>query len=130
MAYPPPTVWQWQAFYAKRIRLITLYEDRKNFMWRFARWLRKEIGSLWTFLTEEGVSPTNNHAERMLRFAVSWRKRSQGTYSEKDDLWVEHILSLRQTYRLKSKQTFPVLIDAMNTYFKEQSPDLAWISQH
>jgi len=37
-----------------------------------------EIESLWTFLSEQGVDPTDNHAERMLRFAVLWRKSSQG----------------------------------------------------
>ena len=129
MAHSPPTVGQWQAFYARLIRLITLYEGRKDDAGRFARRIRKEIDSLWTFLIEEGVSPTNNHAERMLRFAVLWRKRSQGTCSEKGDRWVERILSLRQTCRLRSKQTFPVLVDAMTAYFKEQSPDLTWISQ-
>ena len=129
MAHSPPTVGEWQAFYARLIRFITLYEGRKDDAGRFARRLRKEIDSLWTFLIEEGVSPTNNHAERMLRFAVLWRKRSQGTCSEKGDRWVERILSLRQTCRLRSKSTFPVLVDAMTAYFKEQSPDLAWISQ-
>jgi transposase len=129
MAHAPPTIGQWQAFYARLIRLITLNEDRKDDAGRFARRLRREIDSLWTFLIDEGVSPTNNHAERMLRFAVLWRKRSQGTSSEKGDRWVERILSLRQTCRLRSKQTFPVLVDALHAYFKEQSPDLAWIAQ-
>ena len=43
--------------------------------------------------------------------------------------WVERILSVRQTCRIRSKRTFPVLVDAMNAFFKEQTPDLAWISQ-
>lgn len=30
--------------------------------------------ALWTFLYEEGVEPTNNHAERMVRRGVLWRK--------------------------------------------------------
>ena len=128
MAHSSPTVGQWQAFYARLIRLIALYEGRKDDVGRFAGRLRKEIDSLWTFLIEEDVSPTNNHAERILRFAVLWRKRSQGTCSENGDGWVERILSLRQTCRLRSKQTFPVLVDAMTAYFKEQSPDLAWIT--
>jgi hypothetical protein len=40
-----------------------------------------EMDLLWLFLQESGVAPTNNHAERMLRFALLWRKRSFGTVS-------------------------------------------------
>ena len=129
MAHSPPTQGQWNAFYARLIRLISIYEDRKDDAGRFVRRLHREIECLWTFLVEEGVAPTNNHAERMLRFAVLWRKRSYGTRSDKGNRWVERILSLRQTCRLRNKRTYPVLVDAMGAYFKEQSPDLAWISQ-
>ncbi|MBM4289554.1 MAG: transposase, partial [Deltaproteobacteria bacterium] len=31
---------------------------------KFARRLARELEYLWTFLYEQGVSPTNNHAER------------------------------------------------------------------
>ncbi len=87
------------------------------------------MDSLFTFLVEEGVEPTNNRAERMIRFAVLWRKRSYGTKSDKGNRWVERILSLRQTCRLQGKSTFEVLVDAMTCYFKEQEPDLEWIQQ-
>jgi transposase len=66
---------------------------------------------------------------RALRFAVLWRKRSLGTKSDKGDRWVERILSLRQTCRVRGRQTFPVLVEAMTGYFKGQPPDIAWISQ-
>ncbi|MDX2451274.1 MAG: hypothetical protein QNK21_01410, partial [Desulfosarcina sp.] len=46
-------------------------------------------------------------AERALRFGVLWRKRSLGTQSEKGGHWVERILSLKETCRLRSKQTYP-----------------------
>lgn len=36
---------------------------------------------LWTFLRIEGVEPTNNAAERGLRRAVVWRRKSFGTQS-------------------------------------------------
>ncbi|MCI5208064.1 MAG: IS66 family transposase, partial [Candidatus Electrothrix sp. ATG2] len=78
---------------------------------------------------EEGVDPTNNFAERMIRFAVLWRKRSQGTKSDKGNRWVERILSLRQTCRLQGKSTFEVLTDAVRSYFRQQTPDLDWIRQ-
>ncbi|MBN1304197.1 MAG: transposase [Anaerolineales bacterium] len=34
---------------------------------------------LWMFVDHEGIEPTNNVAERALRRAVIWRKRSFGT---------------------------------------------------
>jgi hypothetical protein len=67
------------------------------------------IGHLWLFLKEQGVAPTNNHAERTLRFAVLWRKRSFGTRVDKGERFVERILSLRQTCRLQSKRVYPYI---------------------
>ena len=40
------------------------------------------------FLNEPGVEPTNNRAERALRFGVLWRKGSLGTASAKGNAWV------------------------------------------
>jgi transposase len=61
--------------------------------------LKHEV-SLWTFVREEGVEPTNNNAERPLRRAVLWRRKSFGTQSESGSRFVERILtaitSLRQ----------------------------------
>ena len=82
---------------------------------------------LWTFLEHEGVEPTNNRAERALRFAVLWRKRSLGTQSEKGNRWVERILSLKETCRLQAKSTFQVLLDCIRAYLSNSAPDLAWI---
>jgi transposase len=129
MAHAPPTLGEWRAFYARFIRLTTRHHGKKTEAGKFAARLLREIDSLWVFLEKAGVSPTNNHAERMLRFAVCWRKRSYGTVSDKGNRWVERILSLRQTCRLQSKRTFPVLVEAIDCYFKERKPDLAWISQ-
>ena len=129
MAHAPPTNGEWRAFYARFIRLITRHHGKKDETGKFAARLFREIDSLWVFLEKAGVSPTNNHAERTLRFAVCWRKRSLGTVSDKGNRWVERILSVRQTCRLQTKRTFPVLVEAIDCYFKEQKPDLAWISQ-
>jgi len=129
MAHGPPTIGEWRAPHARLIRLITLHRESNDAAGKFARRLEKELDSLWLFLVTEGVAPTNNHAERMLRFAVLWRKRSQGTASEKGNRWVERILSLRQTCRLRSRNLFHTLVDAINAHFGGHRPDLAWISQ-
>jgi transposase len=78
-------------------------------------------------VVEEGVEPTNNRAERALRFAVLWRKSMQGTYNAKGNRWVEQILSLRETCRLRGIPTFPVLVEAVTGYFNGQYPDTSWI---
>jgi len=129
MAHAPPTLGQWRAFYARLIKLIVRNLGKKNDAGRFAARLMREINSLWVFLEKEGVSPTNNHAERMLRFAVCWRNRCFGSSSEKGQRWTERMLSLRQTCRLRSKQTYPTLVHAIDAHFKNEKPDLSWISQ-
>ena len=85
------------------------------------------MAHLWVFLVEDGVEPTNNRAERALRFAVLWRRMMQGSFNEKGDRWVERILSLRQTCRIQKRSTFNVLVEAFDSYFKGLAPDVAWI---
>ena len=82
MARVPPSAGQWSAFYARLCRLIALYRESKSEAGKFVRRLEGEMECLFTFLVEEGVEPTNNLAERTLRFGVLWRKRSQGTRSD------------------------------------------------
>ena len=127
MAKAPPTVGEWRAFIARFHRLISIYGDRKDAAGRLVRHLEREMEHLWLFLQEVGVEPTNNLAERTLRFGVLWRKRSLGTASESGDNWVERILSLRQTCRIQGRRTFLVLVDAMAAAFQTRSPSLDWI---
>ena len=129
MAHSPPTSSEWQHFYVNFMNLIIRNHGKDNDAGKFAARLLREIDSLWVFLENAGVSPTNNHAERMLRFAVCWRKRCYGNVSEKGQRFVERILSLRHTCKLRNKRTFPVLIDAISCYFKGIKPDLVWIVQ-
>lgn len=62
--------------------------------------------ALWTFVTHEGVEPTNNHAELELRDFVLWRRRSFGTRSERGDRFAERIMTVVRTAR---KQGIDVL---------------------
>ncbi|MBF0339757.1 MAG: transposase, partial [Magnetococcales bacterium] len=83
--------------------------------------------SLWVFLEVEGVETTNNRAERAARFGVLWRKRSQGTSSDKGNRWVERILSLRETCRIRRLPSFPILVEAVQAKFQNRTPDISWI---
>jgi len=60
-------------------------------------------GDLWTFASVEGVEPTNNTAERAIRPAVLWRRKSFGTQSERGSRFVERMLTVRATLRQQSR---------------------------
>lgn len=127
MAKAPPSGGEWRAWYARLCRLIDRYHDRADEAGRLTRRLQREMASLWVFLSEQGVEPTNNRAERSLRFAVMWRKGSSGTDSDQGNQWVERTLSLRQTCRQLGQSTFSVLVDAVTSFFQGRQPDLAWL---
>jgi hypothetical protein len=80
-----------------------------------------------TVLETSGGSDPLAEFNRALRFAVLWRKISQGSYNAKGDRWVERILSLRETCRLRGRPTFPVLVHAVTCSFNGQYPDISWI---
>ena len=67
---------------------------------------------LWTFVYDQNVDPTNNLAERVVRQAVLWRKRSFGTQSERGARYVERILTVCATCRLQGKSIVGYLREA------------------
>jgi transposase len=124
-----PTVGQWRAWYARFSALVNRHTARPDNAGTFARRLAREGEALWVFLDVPGVDATNNVAERAHRFGVMWRKRSQGTCSEKGNRWVERVLSLRHTCRIRGQPTFPILVEAVPCLFKGKVPDLSWINR-
>ena len=70
--------------------------------------LKLEI-SLWTFTRIEGVEPTNNQAERALRRAVIWRRKSFGTQSETGSRFVERILTVVTTLQQQRRSVLDYL---------------------
>ena len=68
--------------------------------------------ALWTFVTVEGVEPTNNSAERSLRRAVLWRRRSFGTQSSSGSQFVERVLTAVTTLRLQHRDVLDYLTAA------------------
>jgi transposase len=68
--------------------------------------------AMWTFVEVEGVEPTNNHAERILRRAVLWRKRSFGTQSEGGSRFVERLLTVSATLTLQGRNVLDYLTQA------------------
>jgi transposase len=72
--------------------------------------------ALWTFARVEGVEPTNNFLERLLRRAVLWRKRSFGCWSAAGCRFVERILTVVQTRRLQGQSVLDYLQDARRAH--------------
>lgn len=72
--------------------------------------------ALWTFLYVEGVEPTNNHAERMVRRGVLWRKCAYGSWSEVGCRFVERMLTVVQTLRLQKRPVLHYLVVAMQAH--------------
>jgi transposase len=72
--------------------------------------------ALWTFARVDGVEPTNNHMERLLRRAVLWRKRSFGSASKAGCRFVERILTVVQTRRLQGRSVLDYLHDAVSAH--------------
>ena len=73
--------------------------------------LKLEV-ALWTFVRVEGVEPTNNSAERGLRRAVLWRRRSFGTQSEDGSHFVERVLTAVTTLRQQKRDVLDYLTEA------------------
>ena len=69
--------------------------------------------ALWLFTTIEGVEPTNNHAERILRSGVLWRKNAFGCHSAAGCRFVERMLTVVQTLRLQKRPVLDYLYRAI-----------------
>ena len=63
----------------------------------------------WLFTSEPGVEPTNNHAERVQRRAVLWRRKSFGCASQAGCRFVERILTVVGTLRLQGRNSLEFL---------------------
>jgi transposase len=69
--------------------------------------------ALWLFAAIEGVEPTNNHAERILRLGVLWRKNAFGCHSAAGCRFVERMLTVVQTLRLQKRPVLDYLYRAI-----------------
>jgi len=86
------------------------------------RELHAHRASLWTYLDQEGIEPTNNASERALRHAVIWRKLSFGTQSAKGSRFVETLLTIIETCRQQTRNVFQFVSDTVKARFANQTP--------
>jgi len=78
--------------------------------------------ALWTFVTQDGVEPTNNAAERALRRAVVWRRRSFGTQSTEGSRFVERLLTVVTTLRQQDRDVLDYLTVACTAVLRGDDP--------
>ena len=71
------------------------------------------LPAVWRFVVTEGVEPTNNHAERLLRRGVLWRKSAFGCSSAAGCRFVERMLTVVQTRRLQGRSVLRYLYEAL-----------------
>jgi transposase len=75
--------------------------------------LLKLEGAMWRFAQVEGLEPTNNLAERMLRPGVIWRKKSFGSESRGGCRFVERMLSVTASVKLRGGNVMDYLAAAV-----------------
>jgi len=71
---------------------------------------------LFTFLEHEGVEPTNNSAERVLRTAVQWRKISFGNRSRNGEIATARLLTVAQTCKRQRRHVLTYLTDVVRCH--------------
>ena len=76
---------------------------------------------MWTFVEVEGVAPTNNLAEQLIRFYVIWRKNSFGTQSERGNLFVERMMTTTTTCKLQGRNRYDYITAAVVAHLKDKS---------
>lgn len=72
--------------------------------------------ALWTFVYVEGVEPTNNYGERLIRHAVMYRKTSFGTQSPEGSRFVERILTTVTTLALQKRNVLDFLTEVLRAH--------------
>jgi len=80
----------------------------------FVKGILKVRQHLFTFVRVEGVEPTNNRAERAIRPAVMWRRKSQATRSERGRRFVERMLTVVGSCRAQGRSIFEFLCDTLD----------------
>lgn len=92
------------------LQLGTFIDHRQTV--KTCRNILKLEAALWTFVDHAGVEPTNNAAERVLRRAVLWRKRSFGSQSERGLRFTERVLTVVTTLRQQQRNVLAYLTAA------------------
>jgi transposase len=79
---------------------------------RTCRNLLKVEKALWTFVYLESLEPTNNSAERGLRFGVIWRDLTFGSQSAEGSRFVERMLTVNTSLKSQGRSILEFLTES------------------
>lgn len=79
----------------------------------FARRLYKLRSHLFTFISHDGVEPTNNSSERGIRVAVLWRKICFGNKTDAGATVSSRLLTVTRTCWLQKRNALEFLVEAI-----------------
>lgn len=89
---------------------------------RTCRNLLKLEVALWLFVSEDGVEPTNNAAERAIRPAVIWRRTSFGSDSLAGSEFVSRLLTVVSSLNLQERNILDFLAESILAARSAQIP--------
>jgi transposase len=92
-------------------------EDRE--VCNLATALSVHFQRLFTFLEQDGVEPTNNVAERVLRTAVQWRKIRFGNRSKNGEPATARLLTVAQTCKRQRRHVLGYLAEAVRCHRRQ-----------
>ena len=104
---------------ARRVALKrgTTRVPESNEAQKLAKRLRRHGAAYFTFITTPGIDPTNNVAERAIRFIVIDRRITQGTRGARGRVWCERIWTAIATCAQQGRSAFRFLADAVSAHF-------------
>jgi len=82
--------------------------------------LRVHGAAYFQFITTPGIEPTNNLAERAIRFVAIDRRITQGTRGERGRQWSERIWTVLATCAAQGRSAFDDLVQVVQTHFTGQ----------
>jgi transposase len=77
--------------------------------------------ALWRFLETDGIEPTNNLAEQLIRTIAIWRKTSFGTQSKSGSQYMERIMTVVANCKLQGRNILNYLTAAVKSHLKKSS---------
>jgi transposase len=85
---------------------------------------------LFTFPEHEGVEPTNNVVERILRTAVQWRKISFGNRSRNGEIATARLLTVAQTCKSQQRHVLGYLTEAVRCHRRKTAAPCLLTQRH
>jgi transposase len=106
----------------KIIRIAKYKVPQSNEAQNMARRFRTHGKAFFEFITTPEIEPTNNIAERAIRFIVIYRRVSQGTRSVNGRFACERFWTVIATCAIQGRSAFDFLNKALYAFFNNQSP--------